>query len=93
MRLTRIAIVGDFNPGFLPHTSSNDAIGHAAAQLGAHIEQVWVPTPVIARRGPKATLRGFNGFWISPGSPYQNDEGAFAAIRYARTGGWPLFST
>lgn len=89
----RIAIIGDFNPSFSPHTTSNEAIGHAAAQLDARIKYMWVPTPEIARRGPQAALRGFDAFWISPGSPYRNDDGAFAAIRFARAGGWPLFST
>jgi len=39
------------------------------------------------------TLAGYDGLFISPGSPYVSMEGALEAIRYARERGVPLVGT
>jgi CTP synthase (UTP-ammonia lyase) len=88
----RIAVVGDFEATFWPHTATNDALGHTARVLAVALDAVWVPTDRVVP-GPAATLDRFDGLWIGPGSPYRDIEGALAAIRFARERDWPLVAT
>jgi CTP synthase (UTP-ammonia lyase) len=89
----RIGIVGDFDPTFVAHTSQNDALAHAGASVGLPIEVTWLPTPSLAGADAPDVLSGFDGLWISAGSPYQDRTGAWAAIRFARERGCPLVAT
>lgn len=81
----RVAVIGDFDAANTTHAFTNAALGH----LGLPVE--WIPTTRIGR--PEATLAGYDGLFISPGSPYVNMEGALEAIRYARERGVPLVGT
>ena len=93
MEEVRIGVVGDFNPEFVAHTTTDDSLRHAAEQLGAALEFEWLPTPSLAGPSAPETLARYDGLWISAGSPYQDREGAFAAIRFARQRDWPLVAT
>lgn len=88
----RIAIVGEFDPGFRPHVATNAALAHAGAALGVAVEVTWVPTTGLDGAGI-ARLKDYDGLWSAPGSPYRSFEGALAAIRYAREAGRPYAAT
>ena len=90
--IARIAIVGDFNPESESHHAVNASLGHSADALGIRVESKWVATACAARDADKI-FRNYDGLFITPGSPYVSKEGAFAAIRFARTEGWPLLGT
>ncbi|HEX9343416.1 MAG TPA: hypothetical protein VF995_07365 [Actinomycetota bacterium] len=95
MRVLRIGVVGDYQPGNETHTATAAAVEHAAASRGWAAEVTWIPTRAVmgageaeaedAPEGAAArTLAGFDALWIAPGSPYQSMRGALAAITYAR---------
>ena len=88
----RIAIVGDFNPDYHTHHAINASLNHAAEALGLRMDSKWVATGCVERDADKV-LRKYDGLFIASGSPYRSMEGAFAAIRFARTGRWPLIGT
>ena len=56
------------------------------------MDSKWVATGCAARDADKI-LRKYGGLFIASGSPYRSMEGAFAAIRFARTQRWPLIGT
>jgi CTP synthase (UTP-ammonia lyase) len=96
------AIVGDFNPRSYSHTATNQALDHAAEALGVGVEATWVPTASldgVAAEGAldgvaaEGVLGGYDGIWLSPGSPYRSFEGALAAVRFARERGLPFLGT
>lgn len=92
MHSTRIAIIGDFNPEYHTHHAINRSLGHAAEALGIRMDSKWVATGCLERDAEKI-LRLHDGLFIASGSPYRSMEGAFAAIRLARTQRWPLIGT
>ena len=81
----RVAVIGDFDAANRTHAFTNAALHH----LGLPVE--WIPTRTVGR--PEVTLAGYDGLFISPGSPYVSMEGALEAIRYARERGVPLVGT
>jgi CTP synthase (UTP-ammonia lyase) len=81
----KLAIVGDFNPDFLPHPKTNDAIAHANASLSEAVFAEWIPSTSLASNA-EAQLAGYDGIWVAPGSPYRSMEGALAAIQFSRRG-------
>jgi CTP synthase (UTP-ammonia lyase) len=91
--IVRIAIIGDFNPDFEAHTTTDSSLRHAADHLGVTLDARWLPTSSLAGPGADEQLHAFDGLWISAGSPYADREGAFAAIRFARERDWPLVAT
>jgi CTP synthase (UTP-ammonia lyase) len=88
----RVAIVGDFNPEYHTHHAINASLQHAAEGLGLSLDSKWVATGCVERDAEKI-LRNYHGMFIASGSPYRSMEGAFAAIRFARTHAWPLIGT
>jgi len=90
--IARIAIIGDFNPEYETHHAINRSLAHAADTLGVTMASKWVATGCAARDAEKI-LRNYDGLFIASGSPYRSMEGAFAAIGFARTEGWPLIAT
>ena len=84
----RLALVGD-------RSSSVEAHGRIPTLIGATgpaepIEVYWLHSTSIAHPDD---VRGFDGIWIVPGSPYAHPDGVLAAIEAARTGGIPLLGT
>jgi len=92
VRIVRIAIIGDFNPEYETHHAINRSLVHAAEALGIRMESKWVATGCV-ERGAEKILRKYDGLFVASGSPYRSMEGAFAAIGFARTQGWPLIGT
>jgi CTP synthase (UTP-ammonia lyase) len=87
-----IAVVGDFDPSFEPHSATDAAVRHAAQRSGIEAEARWIPTPTL-ERGAGKTLSAAAGYWIAPGSPYKSIDGALRAIQIAREQGVPLLGT
>ena len=88
---TAIGIVGDFLPSSPTHHGTNEALIHAADQLGVDLDYSWVGTSQLERRGT-GILERFDGIWAAPGSP-QSVDGALAGIRFARERMWPFVAT
>ncbi len=88
----RIGIIGEYNAAFEPHVATDRAIAHASARLGVVVETEWIETDRADREFADVTAR-CHGFWIAPGSPYANMNGALKIIAYARTHGRPLLGT
>ncbi len=86
----RIALVGDFNPAVIAHQAIPPALDNAAAVVGVTADYDWLPTPEVV--SPE-DLVGYDAIWCVPASPYQNDDGAFLAIRYARENAIPFLGT
>ncbi len=90
--VARVAIVGDFNPEYPTHHAINASLRHSADALGIRMESKWVATGCVERDAAKILSR-HDGVFIASGSPYRSIEGAFGAIRFARTQRWPLIGT
>jgi CTP synthase (UTP-ammonia lyase) len=84
--MTFVAMVGDRN---LAH-ESHRAIEATVALLNDGVDMRWVGTddPHFQR-----TVEGADAVWALPGTPYVNDDAAYAAIRHARTTGQPFLGT
>jgi CTP synthase (UTP-ammonia lyase) len=88
----KIGIIGEFNPTFIPHTATNQAIAHSCKQLDVSIEAEWISTEDANYDFDRIVAR-CSGFWIAPGSPYRSMNGALNVIEYARKSGRPLLGT
>jgi CTP synthase (UTP-ammonia lyase) len=86
-----VAIVGDFDPSFEPHSITQSTLTQAGESLGVQIKFKWLPTESLGSTVEQ--LSAFNGLWIAPGSPYRSMQGALSAIRYAREHKVPLLGT
>ena len=81
----RIALVGDENTT-LPSHRECDAV---RSMLGGDVDTEWVPTD-----GPRISdLTVFDGIWLVPGSPYADDDNAYAAVTWARERDVPFLGT
>jgi CTP synthase (UTP-ammonia lyase) len=92
-KLLKIGIIGDYNPKFRVHTTTDTALDHASAALAVPIDVTWLPTPLFDEPDGTGKLQDFDALWCSAGSPYASMDGASAAIRFARERGWPFFAT
>jgi CTP synthase (UTP-ammonia lyase) len=88
----RIGIIGDYKADFYPHQAVNASLQHAAERLELTVEVEWLATPLLAHDAGRH-LRGFDGLWCAPGSPYADMAGALEGIRFAREGGRPFIGT
>lgn len=88
-----IGVVGDFNPSFDTHVSTNEALRHAAPAVGHTVDVSWIPTEELEGAQAERLLERFHGIWAAAGSPYKSMAGALNAIRFARERKWPFFGT
>lgn len=90
--MTRIALIGDYNPEVIAHRAIPEALRLTSAE-GAwnNAEGTWIPTDSITAAASQ--LEPFSGIWCVPASPYRNMNGALDAIRFARTTGRPFLGT
>ena len=87
--MPRIAVVGDYTPEFESHPATTEALLLAGRSLGLETTVEWVPTSEVSEE----RLRGFQGLWAAPGSPYKSFDGMLRAIRCARERRWPFVGT
>lgn len=84
-----IALLGEYDPTFPPHASTNEAIRHSLRYLGTEIAAHWVSTEDVDAK----LFDRYSGIWIAPGSPYRNMNKTLWAIKHARENGIPCFGT
>jgi CTP synthase (UTP-ammonia lyase) len=82
-----IALVGDYSAQVTAHR----AIPLALDLAGAAGSWQWVPSRDL-RDAPR-DLAAYAAVWVVPASPYANDDGVLAAIRWARETGRPFLGT
>lgn len=90
---TSIAIIGDFDPSFQSHLSTNRAIEHCSAAVGVSPQYTWIPTEKLTSDEGLKQATNAKGIWVAPGSPYKSLEGALKAIRAARENQIPMLGT
>ncbi len=74
-----IAALGDRNSSYLTHREIDATIALAPGIR-------WVGTE-------GASIDGYDGLWVVPGTPYRDEEAALEAIRFAREHGMPILGT
>ncbi|WOX21433.1 glutamine amidotransferase-related protein [Streptomyces solicathayae] len=89
-RVPRIALVGDRSPHVRSHVRVPLLLDALAERDGLILDAYWTGTADAAE--PDA-VRGFDAVWLLPGSPYESEEGALAAVRTAREGRIPFLGT
>ena len=91
MKPIHIALIGDFSEKKHTHLALNTCVGHCREKLQFPVKTTWVPTTAIP--DPTVLSRDYDGLWITPGSPYANDEAVYDVIRWAREHNVPLLGT
>ncbi|MDD1151551.1 MULTISPECIES: CTP synthase C-terminal region-related (seleno)protein [Pseudomonas] len=86
----RIALVGDYDPQITAHQAIPLALERAATDSGVRVDYQWLATPELIH---EQQLKGFDGIWCVPGSPYRHIDGALLAIRVAREQQRPFLGT
>ncbi|WP_434560251.1 CTP synthase C-terminal region-related (seleno)protein [Pseudomonas sp. R1-6] len=89
-RPLNIALIGDHDPQITAHRAIPLAFELASKQTSHEIRFQWLGTSHITNT---AVLEDFDGVWCVPGSPYQHEEGALRAIRFAREQHRPFLGT
>jgi len=84
----RIALIGDRSPHVHSHARVHGLLDRLRDRDRLDLDVYWVPTEEVDE-----ALKGFDGIWLLPGSPYQSEAGALAAIRIARKDGIPFLGT
>lgn len=87
--MTRIALLGEYDPTFPPHQATAAACAHSANALVQQVTPEWISTEDATLE----RLQDCSGFWILPGSPYRNLPRTLEAIRHARERGIPCVGT
>jgi CTP synthase (UTP-ammonia lyase) len=82
----RIGLIGDFNAKQRAH----QAIPRSLAAASNGVECVWIATESA---GKWELLVDFDGFWCTPGMPYQDPDGVIRAIEFARVNRKPFLGT
>lgn len=85
----RLALVGDRSPHVRAHVRIPELLEALRRHDELELDAYWIPTDEV----DPATLSGFDGIWVVPGSPYRSLDGAVAAIHAARTGDIPFLGT
>jgi CTP synthase (UTP-ammonia lyase) len=83
----RIALVADRSPHVRSHQRVPILLDSLRERDQLDLDVYWIPTTEADALG------GFDGIWLLPGSPYQSESGAIAAVRAARESGTPFLGT
>jgi CTP synthase (UTP-ammonia lyase) len=83
----RLALVGDRSPHVRAHQRIPGLLAALAGE-GLPLDAYWIPTAEA-----DGALRGFDGIWLLPGSPYRSMTGGMAAAQAAREGLIPYLGT
>jgi CTP synthase (UTP-ammonia lyase) len=91
MTPAKIALIGDYSERHTAHRAIPVALKMAREQSGVEVAWEWVATRQISN--PPRDLAGYAAMWVVPASPYENTEGVFEAIRWAREAKMPFLGT
>jgi CTP synthase (UTP-ammonia lyase) len=86
----RVALVGDRSPHVRAHQRIPGLVGALRQREGLVLDPYWIATEEAT---DPASLAGFDGIWLLPGSPYRSEAGAIAAARCARESLIPFLGT
>lgn len=86
---TRIAILGDFNPGYSTHHALNNSVRQIVRKFSEDLQFDWISTDTFNAETAFDGL--YSGLWIAPGSPYKDMQNVLKAITYARLNSVPTF--
>jgi CTP synthase (UTP-ammonia lyase) len=87
------ALAGDSDPSVPAHRAIPLALGlaRAATPSAAGLTWQWIATRDLTD-APR-DLAAFSAVWLVPASPYENEAGALAAVRFARETRRPFLGT
>jgi len=85
----RLALIGDRSPHVRSHVRIPTLLAALRARDHIDLDAYWIPTDEV----DEATIAGFDGVWLLPGSPYRSEAGAVTAVRTARERGIPFLGT
>jgi len=88
----KVALVGDQSPAVKAHIAIPRALELVAEATQCTVTSTWIGTDELADEAA-ARLRGIDGIWCVPGSPYVSMNGALNAIRFAREDKIPFLGT
>jgi CTP synthase (UTP-ammonia lyase) len=91
MKRICIALVGDFSENIHTHLALNNAVEHCRKHLDFLVETQWISTTSLPSTG--LDQNKFQGCWIVPGSPYNDDEAVLDTIRWARENNFPILGS
>lgn len=86
-----IALLGDYNPDVIAHQGINRSL-ELMRQDDPTMSWRWCHTSTLIGE-PSLQLAEFTAIWVVPASPYENPDGVFRAIRYARETKVPFLGT
>lgn len=86
----RIALIGDRSSAVEAHGRIPGLLASLATGSAEAVEAYWLHTTSISSPGDVA---GFDGIYVTPGSPYASTDGVIVAVEAARTGAIPLLGT
>ena len=89
----KIGIIGEFYPDRPSHTSTNQALNHAAEVLSIKSDITWLLTQPLENDSNIKNLVDFDALWCAPGGLYESKMGTIRAIQFAREKGWPFMGT
>ncbi|RDW22386.1 hypothetical protein CWR48_01380 [Oceanobacillus arenosus] len=90
--MSKIGLIGDFDPSVVAHIAIPQAIQLASNELGCQIEIEWIPTSSL-EIDFEQKLTVFQALWSVPASPYKSMQGALNGIRFARKHKVPFLGT
>lgn len=85
----RLAIVGDYDPAMYTHRAIEDALAHVRELREHALEWSWIRTSALSMAATDQ-LAAIDAILLASGSPYENPDGAFAAVRFARERSLPF---
>lgn len=91
-KITKIALIGDFNQEVTAHLAIPRALEITATMNELELDYKWLNTRILIGN-LEQTLSSFDAIWAVPASPYENMAGALSAIRYARENKIPFLGT
>lgn len=90
--MSRIALVGDYDPTITAHHAIPLALERAARTTGRAVTWDWLGTSELGDHAA-VRLEEYAGIWLVPGGPYGSTQGALGAIRWARETRRPYLGT
>ena len=92
MTVTRVALIGDYNPAVIAHQAIPQALELASRACELPLEWNWIATDTIQPHVSEQ-LSSYDAVWCVPASPYASLDGALRAIRFARETGRSFLGT
>jgi len=85
MKCRKIALIGERDLAKIAHQGIEASLALFRRDVDSRLEYEWIRTSLITAASVQSVLCAVTGVWCTPGSPYENVEGALLAIQHART--------